>query len=258
MDRKKRNIDDEPKANIGAVMTVSLFLILLTFFILLNSLAVLDEKKIRLSLVSLAGAFGSFTGGFSASNTGKLTPLPFAPMIEKGLEDNKLLDIIKIDVKDQISLNSHEGKEIITINEKFLFDENDENKLKLKTSSYPVLSELCDFIKNGNYPVEIAGHTDNRPAEEKGYKSNFELSALMAMQVFKYFESAGGIHPDRLEAYGCGSHGAIVSNDTRRLRAQNRRVNIILNFSAPAHIKRIYRKKSSGVFTYMKFDFRIF
>ncbi len=255
MDRKKRNIDDEPGANIGAVMTVSLFLILLTFFILLNSLAVLDEKKIRLSLGSLTGAFGSFTGGFSASNTGKLTPLPSTPMIEKELEDNKLLNIIKIDVKDQISLKSREGKEIITINEKFLFDEN---KLKLKTSSYPVLNRLCDFIKNRDYPVEFAGHTDNRPAEEKGYKSNFELSALMAMQVFKYFESAGGIHPDRLEAYGCGSHRSIVSNDTRRLRAQNRRVDIILNFSAPAHIKRIYRKKPSGIFTYMKFDFRIF
>jgi chemotaxis protein MotB len=176
-------------------------------------------------------------------------------MIEKELEDNKLLNIIKIDVKDQISLKSREGKEIITINEKFLFDEN---KLKLKTSSYPVLSKLCDFIKNENYPVEIAGHTDNRPAEEKRYKSNWELSTLMAMQVFKYFESAGGIHPDRLEAYGCGSHRSIASNDTRQSRAQNRRVDIILNFSAPAYIKRIYRKKPSGIFTYMKFDFRIF
>jgi chemotaxis protein MotB len=258
MDRKKRNIDDNPGANIGPVMTVSLFLILLTFFILLNSIAVLDEQKIRLSLGSLSGAFGSFTSGFSASNTGKLAALPSTPMIEKELEYNKLLNIINIDVKDQISLKSHEGKEIITINEKFLFDENDENKLKLKTSSYPVLNRLCDFIKNRDYPVEIAGHTDNRPAEEKGYKSNFELSALMAMQVFKYFESAGGIHPDRLEAYGCGSHRAIVSNDTRQLRAQNRRVDIILNFSAPAYIKRIYRKKPSGIFTYMKFDFRIF
>lgn len=258
MDRKKKNIDDELKADIGAIMTVSLFLILLTFFILLNSLAVFDEKKIRLSLGSLLGAFGSVSSGSSASNTGKLTPLPSTPMIKKGLDHNKLLNIINIDVKDKISLKSHEGKEIITINEKFLFDENDENKLKLKTSSYPVLSELCDFIKNGDYPVEIAGHTDNRLAEEKGYKSNFELSALMAMQVFKYFESAGGIQPDRLEAYGCGSHRSIVSNDTRQLRAQNRRVDIILNFSAPAYIKRIYRKKPSGVFTYMKFDFRIF
>ena len=255
MAKKKRNIDDKPGANIGPVMTVSLFLILLTFFILLNSIAVLDEQKIRLSLGSLLGAFGSFTGGLSVSDTGQLAVLPSTPMIEKELDHNKLLTIIDIDVKDQISLKSREGKEIITINEKFLFDEN---KLKLKTSSYHVLNRLCDFIKNGDYPVEIAGHTDNRPAEEKGYKSNFELSALMAMQVFKYFESAGGIHPDRLEAYGCGSHRSIASNDTRQLRAQNRRVHIILNFSAPAYIKRIYRKKPSGIFTYMKFDFRIF
>jgi len=255
MGRKKRKIGDEPAPNIGALMTVSLFLILLTFFILLNSIAVLDDRRIRLSIGSILGAFGSFTGGFSASKTGELAVPPSAPMIEKGLNLAKLLVEINKDITGNITLQPIGDKEIITINEKVLFDED---TLRLKTSSYPVLNRLCDFMKKGDYPIEIAGHTDNRPAEEKGYKSNWGLSAMMALQVFKYFESAGEIHPDRLEAYGCGSERSIASNDTRQSRAQNRRIDIILNFSAPAYIKRLYRKKPSGIFTYKKFDFRIF
>jgi chemotaxis protein MotB len=255
MGKKKRNINDGPATNIGALMTVSLFLILLTFFILLNSIAVLDERRIRLSIGSLLGSFGSLTGGFSSSKTGELAVPPSAPMMEKGLVISKLLSLMNREVAGKISVKSRDGKEIITINETVLFDED---KSSIKKSSYPVLNTICDFIKSGNYAVEIAGHTDNMPAEEKGYKSNWELSTLMAMHVFRYFESVGKIHIDRLDAYGCGSHSAIASNDTRRSRSQNRRVEIIFHLNAPAYIKRIYRKKPPGIFTYKKFDFRIF
>lgn len=255
MGRKKRNILDGPGANIGALMSVSLFLILLTFFILLNSIAVLDDRRIRLSIGSLLGSFGSLKGGFSASKSGELAVPPSAPMVEKALDLAKLLMDINKDTTAEITLQSNGGKEIITINNKVLFDEDIS---KLKTSSYPVLNEICDFIKIGNYPIWIAGHTDNRPAEEKGYKSNWEQSTLMAMKVLRYFESVGQISPDRLEAYGCGSHRPIVSNDTRQSRGQNRRVEIILHLNAPDYTKRIFIKRPPGIFTYKKFDFRIF
>ncbi len=236
-------------------MSVSLFLILLTFFILLNSIAVLDDRRIRLSIGSLLGSFGSLKGGFSASKSGELAVPPSAPMVEKALDLAKLLMDINKDTTAEITLQSNGGKEIITINNKVLFDEDIS---KLKTSSYPVLNEICDFIKIGNYPIWIAGHTDNRPAEEKGYKSNWEQSTLMAMKVLRYFESVGQISPDRLEAYGCGSHRPIVSNDTRQSRGQNRRVEIILHLNAPDYTKRIFIKRPPGIFTYKKFDFRIF
>lgn len=255
MGRKNRNMEDEPQANIGAVMTVSLFLILLTFFILLNSIAVIDDRRMRLSLGSILGAFGSLTGGFSASKSGELAVPPSAPMMEKALDLSKLLINMKKVTEGEITFQLIDDKEIITINEKVLFDED---KSMLKTSSYPLLDNICDFIKKGDYPVRIAGHTDNRPAEDKGYKSNWQLSTLIPMQVFRYFESVGQINPDRLEAYGCGSHRPIVTNDTRQSRGQNRRVEIILHLNAPPYIKRIYRKKPSGIFTYKKFGFRIF
>ncbi|MBW2681247.1 MAG: flagellar motor protein MotB, partial [Deltaproteobacteria bacterium] len=65
MDKNKKKKIDDDGADIGMVMTVSLFLILLTFFILLNSIAVIDEHRSRMAIGSLIGAFGGLPGGLS-------------------------------------------------------------------------------------------------------------------------------------------------------------------------------------------------
>ena len=80
----------------------------------------------------------------------------------------------------------------------------------------------------------------------------------MAIQLVKYFVSKGTVSPKRLNAYGSGSYRPVASNATRQSRSQNKRVEIILNTKAPAYIKRIFKKKPYGLFTYKKFDFRVF
>ena len=237
------------------IMTVSLFLILLTFFILLNSISVIDEIKMRAAIGSLVGAFGSFSGGLSALKAGSSIIPPSAPMIDEEIKIGELLSIMDKQMVGLINITKLKDKEIITVNEKVLFTKD---KYLLKSSSFPLLNKLSNLIKKGDYPLEIVGYTDNRPAEEKGYTSNWELSNLMAIQVLRYFVEKRKIASQRLTAYGCGSNRQIVSNDTRQLRAQNRRIEIILHFKMPAYVKRIYRKRPAGWFTYKKFDFKIF
>lgn len=239
----------------GQVMVVSLFLILLTFFILLNSIAVIDEIKIQKAIGSLTGAFGSFSGGLSPLKTGSSIMPPSAPMIDEEITIQEILLMMDEKLAAQINVETCKEKETISINEKVLFDKD---KSKLKSSSYPLLNRLCKHIKKGEYPVEIVGHTDNRTAEEKGYKSNWELSTLMAIQILRYFVEKRKVTPERLTAYGCSSYRQIVSNDTSQLRAQNRRIDIILHFKMPAYMKRIYKKRPAGWFTYKKFDFKVF
>jgi chemotaxis protein MotB len=53
-------------------MTVALFLILLTFFVLLCSIAVIDEEKTRVAIGSLIGSFGSLPKGLSPLEHGKI------------------------------------------------------------------------------------------------------------------------------------------------------------------------------------------
>lgn len=255
MIKKKRNSNDEPKVNVGLIMTVSLFLILLTFFILLNSISVIDQAKMRMALGSLIGAFGSFSGGLSALKTGSFPMPPSMPMIDEKIKIDELLSAMDKQMADLITIKTYKDKEVITLNEKVLFEKN---KFQLIPSSFPLLSKLSSLINKGDYPIEIVGYTDNRPAEEKGYSSNWELSTLMAIQVLRYFVEKGKVMSKRLTAYGCGSNNQIVSNDTKQLRAQNRRIDIILSFNMPAYMKRIYRKRAAGWFSYKKFDFKVF
>jgi chemotaxis protein MotB len=255
--KKKKNIDDDG-ADIGIVMTVSLFLILLTFFILLNSIAVLDEHRSRVAIGSLIGAFGGLPGGLSPMETGKSIMPPSAPMVDEELTIEQLLSYINNKINPwpgDIIVKTAGDKLIITMNEKVLFNES---RFDLKPSIFPVLDEVCGIINKGNYPVEIVGHTDNIRAVEKGYASNWELSSIMAIQLAKYFISKGAVSAKRLIPCGSGSFRPTSSNATRQSRLQNRRVEIILNYKAPDYIKRIFRKKPSGFFTYKKFDFKIF
>jgi chemotaxis protein MotB len=255
--KKKKKIDDDG-ADIGMVMTVSLFLILLTFFILLNSIAVLDEHRSRVAIGSLIGAFGGLPGGLSPLKTGNDIMPPSAPMVDEELTIEQLLSYMNKETEPwpgNIIVKTAGDKLIITINEKVLFNGE---RSELKPSIFPVLDKLCGIINKGNYPVEIVGHTDNIQAGEIGYASNWELSSLMAIQLAKYFISKGAVSPKRLNPCGSGSFRPTSSNDTRQSRSQNKRVEIILNYKAPNYIKRVFRKKPSGFFTYKKFDFKIF
>jgi len=255
MAARKRNQEGGPPIDITLVMTVSLFLILLTFFILLNSIAVVDEQKKLLAFGSLLGAFGALPGGISASKTGESIMAPFAPMTPERLDIAELLSLIDKMPVGQVRRESSRDREIIIISESALFGVD---KHKLKPSAFPLLSKLCDIVRKGDYPVEIVGHTDSRPAENKGFGSNWELSSLMAIQVLKYVVAKGGISAERLSAYGRGSTRPVASNDTRDSRAQNRRVELILDFNAPLYVKRIFKKAPTGTFTYKNFDFKLF
>jgi chemotaxis protein MotB len=257
MDRKKKKINDDG-ANIGMVMTVSLFLILLTFFILLNSIAVIDENRSRMAIGSLIGAFGGLPGGLSPLETGKSIMPPSAPMLKEELTLERLLSYMNKETTTwpgNIRVERVGDKLMITITENLLLSED---RSEFQPSILPVLDKLCDIINKGNYPVEIVGHTDNMQIGEKGYESNWELSALMALQLTRYLISEGSVSPKRLNPYGAGSFRPTSSNSTRQSRSQNRRVEIMLNYKAPTYIKRIFREKPSGFFTYKKFDFKIF
>jgi chemotaxis protein MotB len=235
-------------------MMLSLFLILLTFFILLNSIAVVDEKRTRIAIGSLMGAFGIFKGGTSPLGTGDTTMSPLAPKVMENSDMNDLLSLMDRKMMGELRIEFKRNKGIITIRENTLFDET---TLRIKPSAKPLLDQLSGFINKGAYPLEIVGHTDNRPAEEKGYKSNWALSTLMAIQVLRYMVEKGRVLPGRVAAYGKGGQYPMISNDTRKSRAQNRRIDILLDYNVQPHIKRIFKDRKSAYITYKKFDFRI-
>ena len=100
-ERKKKKQDDDG-VDIGRTMTVSLFLILLTFFILLNSIAVIDENKKRVALGSLLGSFGQLPGGKSPFGGGRNILPPEAPLLDESLTKEEALEIY-LQIRDLVA-----------------------------------------------------------------------------------------------------------------------------------------------------------
>jgi len=219
----------------------------------------MDDVRVRRAIGSLIGAFGGLPGGLSPLATGESILPPSAPIMDEELSIDQLMAYLNkpltLAMVGSLKVEHTEDGEIITINEKALLTED---RSGINPSIAPFLNKLGSLINKGDYPVEIIGHTDISVPQDKGYKSNWELSTLLALQVLKYLVSESKIAPERLMAYGFGSSRPVVSNDTIHSRAQNRRVEIALRYRAPDYVKRIFKKRSSGFFTYKKFDFKIY
>jgi chemotaxis protein MotB len=82
-----------------------------------------------------------------------------------------------------------------------------------------------------NAKVVVYGYTDNVPVgpalQRRGIVDNRDLSSKRANAVVRYLE-ARGVNPNILSAKGRGETHPIASNDTPQGRAQNRRIEVVV------------------------------
>ena len=108
----------------------------------------------------------------------------------------------------------------ITLNNLYFDYDSD----KILPNSYAEIQRLMLFLKqNNNIKIKIVGHTDNQGSNAYNLDlSRRRAEALMNALIQK------GISADRLIAEGKGSTQPITTNDTEEGRAQNRRVEVII------------------------------
>ena len=100
-------------------------------------------------------------------------------------------------------------------------------RTEIPAGSHGLLAKLGEFLLL--YPqtrVAVEGHTDATGKEDK----NIELSKARADAVVSYLSANGGVPDERMTPSGFGSARPIASNNTRRGRTQNRRIDVILVF----------------------------
>ncbi len=82
-----------------------------------------------------------------------------------------------------------------------------------------------------NSKVIVYGYTDKQPVgaalQQRGIADNLALSSRRADDVVAYFVSQG-VNPNMISANGFGDTHPIAPNDTGQGRAQNRRIEIIV------------------------------
>jgi chemotaxis protein MotB len=107
-----------------------------------------------------------------------------------------------------------------------------EGGYQLSANGKQALNQYVPKLQNlQNAKVVVYGYTDNlqvRPALQRaGIANNIDLSSRRADNVVAYLESQG-VNPNVISAKGFGDTHPVASNDTSQGRAQNRRIEIVL------------------------------
>lgn len=110
------------------------------------------------------------------------------------------------------------------VNKVFSNLEFENNKAKIKETSFPALDALYELLnKKPNFKLQVSGYTDNVGSD----KVNKRLSKDRAMAVKNYLMDKG-IVADRVKAEGFGKAKPIADNKTAEGRAKNRRVEFLI------------------------------
>jgi len=151
---------------------------------------------------------------------------------EKSLVENINKFVRSSRQKKNISTRILDGKIIVSIKGKALFNSG---STRLNTAATSIFDEIIQILYDyPEYNINIKGHTDNIPISTPMFPSNWELSAFRATTVLKYLVSKG-IVPQRLTATGYGDIIPLVPNTTEENRAQNRRVEFVLEKKEPGN-----------------------
>jgi chemotaxis protein MotB len=197
--------------------------LLLTFFVLLLSMASMDQIKFRQASGSLAGAFGVLS---STSSKTKAPPsvVTFAPIQDDAptrVYRRLRAKIIELKLDEKITLVKDRGAVILRVDDRVLFLSGER---KVNPAAYPILQKVAELVQPLPFNMKIEGHTDNLGDE----LANWDLSVMRAVSVLRYLAGNQLLPLDRLAATGYGSQKPLFPNDTEAERALNRRVEFVL------------------------------
>jgi chemotaxis protein MotB len=207
--------------------------LLLTFFVLLLSMATFEPAKFKMTAESLQAAFGVLESfptipihpvidipKHTGDEQKKKQSLKDAEELKKQIESQNMQDAVKVEMTEKgiaIMLRDPVG---------FASGSAD-----LKSQGKEIVTQIGDIIKkNPDLKVRVEGHTDDVPIHSAKYASNWELSSARALSVVQLLAKNTGIDPANLSAVGYGEYKPLVPNTSPQNRAENRRIQIFVDY----------------------------
>lgn len=189
-----------------------MMMLLLTFFVMLFSVAAPDAEK----YVDALRKVGDALGGKSIVEK-QATPMKrVEEEIVKIIADNNLVN--------DVELTSDTRGLVIYSRGDFFFPSG---KSELLPDTALFLKKVAEIIKTLPFKVMVEGHTDDVPVSTKRFPSNWELSTARAAMVVRYFVEEEHIDPKRFIVAGYAEFKprfpVIPEN-----RPRNRRVEIVI------------------------------
>ncbi|CAE09443.1 flagellar motor protein MotB [Wolinella succinogenes] len=209
--------------------------LLLTFFILLLSMATFEKQKIEQAIGSIQGALGVLEKGQMTEimPPKRIQALPIQQNVDTPEAINAFASMIteysemtKISDGPAVKMEEAEDGFILSIPSELLFESgsatitNKEGILFLKRTALEI-----NKLSNDMH-IKVIGHTDNdRLRPTATYKDNWELSIARGVNVAKMLLEER-VNPARISAGGNGEFDPVASNATPEGKAKNRRVDL--------------------------------
>jgi len=235
--------------------------LLLTFFVMLFSMATIDKQKFEQVATSLQSKFMQMGNGeLYNTNRGKdlLAILEVNNAVDKSKSDvnndpemKKLLEedlveaaqmvkarklenvkkqiekaIKELEIEDYVTIVEEKDIVVLRFDSIVLFDLG---KADINYSGKEVLLKLGTMLRELDNDITIQGHTDNLPINTREFPTNWELSTKRATNVVRFLIDKCGLDPSKLTAEGNGEYKPIRPNDTEENRQKNRRIDIVIN-----------------------------
>jgi len=232
-DENNFSAEDDPISNEWLATYGDLVTLLMCFFVLLYSMAVIDQGKAKQAIASLNKMGILSQQGEISSGVGE-SILENPAIISEQQQMDSIHDEVKkiIDQKNlenDVEVKNEAKGVLIRFKDDVIYDVG---SAELKPAAKVILTQISDVLKKYNKNIRIEGHTDSLPIQSGKYESNWELSSARAISVVKFLSSElpldKRIKQQSFEVSGYGEFRPIAPNDTDQNRQKNRRIEMLI------------------------------
>jgi chemotaxis protein MotB len=228
MRRKKKNVE-EPADEKWLIPYADMLTLLLALFIVMFATSNVDNQKLqkmgREFQVIFSGGTAILEQGGSSSQ-----PLENQDVTNSIIEDAKM-DAIKKNLETEIEKRGYSDKINVTLNnvgldismqDVVLFNSGEADVIE----GQELLIQISHILNGLDNSIMIVGHTDNVPIKNSKFRSNWDLSAIRAINVMNFMSENGGLNTKNICIQAYGDRMPLYNNSTEAGRSKDRRVEI--------------------------------
>lgn len=154
-------------------------------------------------------------------------PAPKLAVVEKPVEAKKPETNLEELQEKLKGLDPHIDSRglVISLPQAILFGPGDD---RISADAFPAVKQIADVLSATSNQVILVGHADSIPIHNRRFKNNWELSAARGLRLLELLTDHYGIEESRLTVSSDGTNRPKDSNETPVGRANNRRVEIVI------------------------------
>ncbi len=252
MSRRRRKKQEQPGSPLWMTTYSDMVTLLLTFFILLYTMSVIDIERFQTVIISIQTSFLGHTGIMDQTPETRDSPeesmefeegfISEADLLERAREAEEIIAEVRlfltelgIEAEAEVSLDE---RGIVLELPDYLFFER--ARADLKPEARDILDKFSELFLRLDRSIIVEGHTCNLPINVPEFPSNWELAVIRAVRVTRYLVEEKGLDPRYLKATGYGEFNPLEPNVSPEARARNRRVTMVISLQRPELLREAY------------------